>query len=458
MAPRLTIRDIEGFERPVPFAEPFRFGAVRVTGAPQAFVRVAIEVEGHGPAIGASAEMMIPKWFDKRPERAPDETVDDLRLSLALARDLYLSDRRSDTAFGHHAARVKAQVEAGRRAGLPPLAALFGPAEIDKAILDALLRATGQSVFAGLRANVVGLDARLTPDLETGEIVDALAAAKPGTSIALRHTVGLDDHLDGAMGLGAIAAATGARYFKLKLGGEPAADADRLAAIGTILDGLPGRSAVTLDANEQYGDLASLAALLHALAQDARLAAIERRLLYIEQPLHRTATFTQPLGPLAARPFIIDEADDSYDAFPRAQRLGYRGVSSKACKGLYKSLLNGVRVRRDPNLFMTAEDLTCQAGLAVQQDCALAAVLGLTHIERNGHRYGGGFGAAPEAAAFRAAHPDLYEGEGQAIRLRITDGTLALASLAVPGFATAVHPDWAALSPLSLPTAQEHVA
>ena len=46
MPPRLAVRDIAFFERPVRFARPFRFGAVVVNAASQAFVRVEIEVEG----------------------------------------------------------------------------------------------------------------------------------------------------------------------------------------------------------------------------------------------------------------------------------------------------------------------------------------------------------------------------------------------------------------------------
>jgi hypothetical protein len=41
--------------------------------------------------------------------------------------------------------------------------------------------------------------------------------------------------------------------------------------------------------------------------------------------------------------------------------------------------------------FLSGEDLTTQAGLALQQDLALAATLGITHIERNGHHYVDGF-------------------------------------------------------------------
>jgi hypothetical protein len=164
-----------------------------------------------------------------------------------------------------------------------------------------------------------------------------------------------------------------------------------------------------------------------------------------------------PLGALAARDFIIDEADDSYDAFPAARYLGYRGISSKSCKGLYKSIINATRAAiwstEDERYFISGEDLTCQAGLGVQQDLALGALIGVTHAERNGHHYVDGFAETPiaEARAFLAAHPDLYINDANTIRLSIHDGDLLTGSLTAPGFATGVHPDWPALSPLQQP-------
>ena len=103
---------------------------------------------------------------------------------------------------------------------------------------------------------------------------------------------------------------------------------------------------------------------------------------------------------------------------------------------------------------MTGEDLTCQAGLAVQQDLALGALIGVTHAERNGHHYVDGFAETPaaEAEAFLTAHPDLYARDGNTIRLAIHDGDLLTGSLTAPGFATSVHPDWSTLSPLARPT------
>jgi hypothetical protein len=167
-----------------------------------------------------------------------------------------------------------------------------------------------------------------------------------------------------------------------------------------------------------------------------------------------------PLAALAARDFIIDEADDSYDAFPAARALGYRGISSKSCKGIYKSIVNATRVAKwssaGEKFFVTGEDLTCQAGLGVQQDLALGAFIGLAHAERNGHHYVDGFAGAPaaEAEAFRAVHPDLYRDDGHGVRLSIHHGDLLTGSLIATGFATGVHPDWAALSPLGQPKAR----
>jgi hypothetical protein len=110
-----------------------------------------------------------------------------------------------------------------------------------------------------------------------------------------------------------------------------------------------------------------------------------------------------------------------------------------------------VRVAREPQrLRLSGEDLTCQAGLAVQQDTLLAASLGVTHIERNGHHYVHGFGVAPaaEARAFAAAHPTLYRADGDGAVLAVRDGRLDLSSLHVPGFASAARPSWEDLIPL----------
>jgi L-alanine-DL-glutamate epimerase-like enolase superfamily enzyme len=460
MPPRLALRDISFFERPVPFTKPFRFGAVVINASAQVFVRVEIEVEGKSTSVGASAELMASKWFDKRAHLSPQQTVEELRRSLAIARDLYLSGSGFETAFGVHAARIAAQVEACAREDIPPLAAAYGPAEIDKAVLDALLRGVGVNFFDGMIRNIAGIDARLSPDLRDDDIAQFLSGRQRLERVAIRHTVGLDDKVEGAGGVADARENAGARYFKLKLNGDPEHDAARLIPIGNEFARLPYDYSVTLDANEQYADLTALGALVDRLDRDSALGPIATKLLYIEQPMPREITRQSPLGALARRDFIIDEADDSYDAFSAARALRYRGISSKSCKGIYKSIVNATRAAKwsagGEKFFVSGEDLTCQAGLGVQQDLALGALIGVTHAERNGHHYVDGFGDTPaaEAQAFLTAHPDLYVCDGKNVRLFVQNGDLLTGSLTSPGFATGVHPDWSALSPLEQPKAK----
>src|SRR5262249_5330372 len=127
-------------------------------------------------------------------------------------------------------------------------------------------------------------------------------------------------------------------------------------------------------------------------------------------------------------------------------------------KGIYKSILNGVRAAcwnntPESRYFLAAEDLTCQAGLAIQQDTALAAFLRIPHAERNGHHYGRGFGSAPsqEAESFLNSHEDFYRRSSGHIGLAIHNGALSTASLACAGFASAAHPLWDSLPPLKDP-------
>src|SRR5690606_13625948 len=147
-------------------------------------------------------------------------------------------------------------------------------------------------------------------------------------------------------------------------------------------------------------------------------------------------------------PVIIDESDGELSAFPQARALGYAGVSSKSCKGIYKSMLNYARCRLwngdgTRRYFMSAEDLTCQPGISIQQDLALVNLLGLTHVERNAHHFIDGFSSSQrEAQAFLTAHHDLYHRQDGRIRLRIDGGRCAIASLDCPGFGTSLPPDF----------------
>ena len=96
---------------------------------------------------------------------------------------------------------------------------------------------------------------------------------------------------------------------------------------------------------------------------------------------------------------------------------------------------------------MSAEDLTTQAGVALQQDLALASLIA-THVERNGHHYVDGMTGAPHAEedAFLAAHGDIYHrAPNGRVRVTIRDGAIALGSLDTPGLGVGPMPDFTAM-------------
>ena len=143
--------------------------------------------------------------------------------------------------------------------------------EIDKAILDALLRCADVDFFDGMAGNIAGVNARLSRDLDDADVSRFLAGRKRLERVAIRHTVGMDDRVEGDGGVADQKENAGARYFKLKLNGDPAHDTDRLTRIGNELPTLPYDYRVTLDANEQYADLAGLGTLVDRLDRDAAL-------------------------------------------------------------------------------------------------------------------------------------------------------------------------------------------
>ena len=468
-APPIRVREVRLYERPVRLRMPFRFGVVTLRQAPQAFVHVRIE-DGQGrSAWGASAELMAPKWFDKNLALTNEQNFDQLRLALRLAADAYTQDQTPRTAFGHFAAHYAGQIDAGADRGLNALTANFGPAQIDRAVLDALCRIEGTSFYEAVRANLPGIDPALLPDqlsdLAGFAMPRFLAGLAPADTVAARHTVGLVDVIAGHPGqvndglpesLEEVVAAYGHTYFKLKVGGDPDADLARLTEIAAVLDTIDTPYVVSLDGNEQYNDLGALQALWRKMTEAPALKRLVASILFIEQPITRAHALDADVSALSAiKPVIVDESDDGLDVFPRAKALGYRGVSSKCCKGLYKSILNAARCAmwnaEGGGYFMTGEDLTTQAGLAVQQDLALINLIGLTHVERNGHHYVNGMADLPETeqAAFLAAHPDLYEGSHGAVRLKIKGGRLAIGSLGGVGFATGAYPNWDELTPMA---------
>jgi len=463
-APRFAIRAIELFERPVVLRLPFRFGVVTLTHCPQAFVRARIELADGKSAWGASAEMMAPKWFDKNLDLSNEDNFEQLRSVLRLARESYLSGTSPATAFGHFARHHDAHMKAAAARGFNPLLASYGPALVDRAVLDALCRAAGTSFYSAMQANLAGIGGE-RPEFALLDFPRFLSKCAPHGDIEARHTVGLVDAITAAdlkervndglpETLEEVIAAYGHRYFKLKVGGRIDADIARLESIAGVLDGSGEPYFASLDGNEQYESAQGVAELVAGIRGRPALARLWHSILFIEQPIARKVALDIDLRAADfGRPVIIDESDGELDAFVLARERGYAGVSSKTCKGLYKSVLNAARCEAwnaeagQPRYFMSAEDLTTQAGLSVQQDIALVNLLGIRHVERNGHHYVNGLAAQTpaEQQAFLEAHPDVYEHSHGAVRLRIAGGKIAIGSLACTGYASAAMPDFGAM-------------
>jgi len=465
-APRLRVRvlAVDCFEQPFRLRLPFRFGAVTVTHGLQAIVRVRIYLDDGREGAGYAAEALGAKWFDKDPSLSDEQNHHQLRKAIETAAAAYLA-APAMSAFDLHAEHYAALMAAGSALQLPPLVTSFGPALLDRALLDALCRIEGISFWQAMRANRCGMRPHaIVPDLADVDFDALLGSLQPAARLHARHTVGLVDPIeksDQAPGtrvddglpetLEEVVATYGNRYFKLKVSGHIDADLQRLGRIAAVLDRIAEPIHVTLDGNEQYDDVASITVLWHAIVKTPALRRLCESTLFIEQPIKRRVALAHSVEMLARhRPVIIDESDGDMDAFPRARALGYSGVSSKACKGIYKSVLNLARCRLwnahgGGRYFMSGEDLTTQAGTSVQQDLALVSLLGITHVERNAHHFIDGFGERPstEARAFLHAHPDLYREQSGRVRLRIESGELAIGSLQCAGFGTAVTPDLA---------------
>ncbi|MGE0564964.1 MAG: mandelate racemase [Pseudolabrys sp.] len=476
--PRLSLLDVTACERPVTLRLPFRFGVVTLREAPQLFVRVRIKLQDGREGDGISAELLVPKWFDKAPELTNEDNFDQLRRSLASAAR-HMKAAGQHTAFGLTAAANGVHRAACENAGLNGLVASFGQALVERAIIDALGRLENAPASALVRANRLGIDTRLTPDLAGFDLDGFLSLREPAVSINVRHTVGLLDALtrDATKGqrlddglpesLEEVIAAYGHRYFKLKVAGKIDADLERLAGIAAVLDRQSAPYHVTLDGNEQYEEVGAVIELWRRIGEDKRLARLKASILLLEQPIARSRALSEPIRPLGDEvPVEVDESDADFDVFPRARALGYRGISAKSCKGFYRALLNAARVaklndemansRNGARCFMSAEDLTTQGGIAVQQDLMLATLVGATHVERNGHHYVDGMAGAPtpEQDAFLAAHGDLYRRapNGRA-RLDIRDGMVSLGSIArAAGLASAVIPDFTAMRESAIAT------
>jgi hypothetical protein len=103
---------------------------------------------------------------------------------------------------------------------------------------------------------------------------------------------------------------------------------------------------------------------------------------------------------------------------------------------------------------LTGEDLCNLGPIALLQDLAMTAALGIRHVERNGHHYYRGLAMLPRAwqEASLTSHADLYARHEDGFAcLDVRDGTIPLGSVNRAPFGVQPLLDVAAFPALELP-------
>lgn len=393
---------------------PFRYGIATMTHMPHVFVVVNAVVDGV-ESRGTAADSLPPKWFTKDPDSSYVDDLADMAVVIERACTTGVDIGGSPTFFAWWKQLYDAEATS--------LLTSFGVSLVERAMLDAVCRARDMTFAEAVH--------------DLGFDVPPLSA--PLRSIEVRHTVGLadpltDDEIDERLGDGlpeslqACIAHYGLRRLKIKLGGDIESDLHRLRAIAAIAPYLP----FTLDGNEQYDSIADFRMLWDEVRADPVLRDWLRQLSFVEQPIHRDRSLTPDVAESLAAwadspPIIIDESDAVIGDLDRALDCGYVGTSHKNCKGVVKSLLNAGKLRA-PGRIHSAEDLTNIGPVALQQDLAVVATLGITHAERNGHHYFAGLRGWPEATqqCVVTHHADLYASDAT---VAIKDGRLSVGTV-----------------------------
>jgi hypothetical protein len=148
---------------------------------------------------------------------------------------------------------------------------------------------------------------------------------------------------------------------------------------------------------------------------------------------------------------IIDESDGEFSSLPRALECGYQGTSHKNCKGIIKGVANACLLRQKPGQILSGEDLSNVGPLALTQDLALCASLGINHIERNGHHYFKGLSMFPPDIQQRILrhHGDLYiEHKGGFPTVKIENGSMSTTSCIAAPLGLAFEPDITPFTPI----------
>ncbi|MBL9185567.1 MAG: hypothetical protein JNN17_25685 [Verrucomicrobiaceae bacterium] len=441
-----TIQRFRFHVLPMRLRFPFKYGIASMTVVPHVFVNVDLVVNGR-EVSGLSSEGLALKWFTKNPETHFEADLCEMIAVIQNAsRIARLAAEKVTGFFSWWQALYAEQANWAKVREVPPLLANLGVSLMERAVLDGICKALGRPLHVVLASEELGIDLSAVRGVKVGKAL----VERPLERVHVRHTIGLGDELraseiseaervnDGLpQALDESIRAYGLSFFKIKICGKAETDLPRLREVTRILvENCPNGFKTTLDGNEQFHDLASFRDYYAMLRAEKALEPLFAQLLLIEQPLHRAKALGDEMAVLREWKdmpgMIIDESDGSLDDLPRALELGYRGTSHKNCKGIVKGLANAALLRTRPDSILSGEDLCSIGPVAMLQDLAVQAALGVSHVERNGHHYLRGLSVYPEALQqdVLKAHDGLYQRHAEGFpMLRIEKGELDLSSV-----------------------------
>ena len=446
---------------------PFKYGITSLTAVPHVFVRITAEINGR-EQVGVASESLVPKWFTKDPGKSIEQDIQEMCKAVRSAARFARSEPNANTIFDWWQGVYAKQAAWGSANGHPSLLWAFGVTLVERAMLDAFCRAQGINFAGAVRNNLLGV--RLGDIYE--ELQDFVPAdllpPRPSRRLTVRHTIGLADPItDGDIAshdrlsdglpqtLDDCIRRSGLTHFKIKLSGDLQFDIERLKAVAHVVETHCADFAFTLDGNEGLPDIITFRDHWESLHSCDALARFLDHLLFVEQPVHRDAALapqtTAALHAWKDRPLIIiDESDGALCSCRDALQGGYAGTSHKNCKGVFKGIANAClvahRTRQRPKVpcVISAEDLVNVGPVALLQDLAVVATLGIEHAERNGHHYFYGLSMYRSAIRHQTteSHPDLYHLDSCGVPvLNVRGGSIELGSVVDSPFGVAIQLD-----------------
>jgi hypothetical protein len=476
MADEFTLSPFDFFVLQTRTRFPFRYGIASMTDVPHLFVRTRV-TSGAKSVWGVTAEGLPPKWFTKNAATTFEQDLPEMLEAIGHATHLAEQVAQRPVSFFDFWRELdRQQTGWAESRRLAPLLAHLGVSLAERAALDGLCRLDGQPLHRMMAADRLGLRlGEIYRELGTVQPLDVLRAA-PLDECFVRHTVGLGDALvpgdlqpedrvdDGLpQDLEASIRAYGLRYFKVKLSAVAERDFPRLRTLASLLEReTGGEFLITLDGNENFDDFGAFREFWQQAISETALHQLWRRIVVVEQPVHRDRALRDDVAAGLRSwpdrpPLIIDESDGAVGDVPRALDLGYAGASYKNCKGIVKGIANAclLKKRRSEGRpgVMTGEDLCTLGPFALVQDLAMMALLGIDHVERNGHHYYRGLSMFPAdwQQAMLAAHGDLYTRHPDGFAcLKIQGGKLQLASANAAPFGVGPVLDPSGFTPLEI--------